>query len=150
VIRYIVECRARHEDGSAAGYPRLSNTAFLSAIASGPIGSASAYLVRSAVSRRELERRLLREGVDEVANLTLYPSCNSWYLGANVPGKPRVFMPYLGFPPYVEKCNELAAKGYEGFALGRATGFGLELRDFSRARRSRSWALPPARGHRVR
>ncbi len=53
--------------------------------------------------------------VNDVANLTLYPSCNSWYLGANVPGKPRVFMPYLGFPPYVEKCNEVAAKGYEGF-----------------------------------
>jgi cyclohexanone monooxygenase len=56
--------------------------------------------------------------VNEVANLSLYPSCNSWYLGANVPGKPRVFMPYLGFPPYVEKCNDVAAKGYEGFALG--------------------------------
>jgi cyclohexanone monooxygenase len=56
--------------------------------------------------------------VNEVADLTLYPSCNSWYLGANVPGKPRVFMPYLGFPPYVQKCNEVAAKGYEGFALG--------------------------------
>jgi cyclohexanone monooxygenase len=56
--------------------------------------------------------------VNDVAGLTLYPSCNSWYLGANVPGKPRVFMPYLGFPPYVEKCNEVAAKGYEGFALG--------------------------------
>jgi cyclohexanone monooxygenase len=56
--------------------------------------------------------------VNEVANLTLYPTCNSWYLGANVPGKPRVFMPYLGFPPYVQKCNEVAAKGYEGFAVG--------------------------------
>ena len=56
--------------------------------------------------------------VNDVANLTLYPSCNSWYLGSNVPGKPRVFMPYLGFPPYVEKCNEVAAQGYEGFALG--------------------------------
>ena len=55
--------------------------------------------------------------VNEVANGTLYPSCNSWYLGANVPGKPRVFMPYLGFPPYVEKCNDVASKGYEGFAL---------------------------------
>jgi cyclohexanone monooxygenase len=55
---------------------------------------------------------------NDVASLTLYPSCNSWYLGANVPGKPRVFMPYLGFPPYVQKCNEVAAKGYEGFALG--------------------------------
>jgi cyclohexanone monooxygenase len=56
--------------------------------------------------------------VNEVANMTLYPTCNSWYLGANVPGKPRVFMPYLGYPPYVEKCNEVVAKGYEGFELG--------------------------------
>jgi cation diffusion facilitator CzcD-associated flavoprotein CzcO len=55
--------------------------------------------------------------VNEVADQTLYPGCNSWYLGANVPGKPRVFMPYFGFPPYVEKCNEVAANGYEGFAL---------------------------------
>jgi cyclohexanone monooxygenase len=56
--------------------------------------------------------------VNEVAGATLFPSCNSWYLGANVPGKPRVFMPYLGFPPYVQKCEEVAARGYEGFALG--------------------------------
>ena len=55
--------------------------------------------------------------VNELAGETLFPTCNSWYLGANIPGKPRVFMPYLGFPPYVEKCNEVAAKGYEGFAL---------------------------------
>ncbi len=52
-----------------------------------------------------------------MADSTLYPTCNSWYLGANVPGKPRVFMPLLGFPPYVEKCNEVKARGYEGFAL---------------------------------
>jgi cation diffusion facilitator CzcD-associated flavoprotein CzcO len=55
--------------------------------------------------------------VNDVASLTVYPSCNSWYLGANVPGKPRVFMPYIGFPTYVAKCNEVAAKGYDGFAL---------------------------------
>jgi cyclohexanone monooxygenase len=58
--------------------------------------------------------------VNEVAGETLYPTCNSWYLGANVPGKPRVFMPYLGFPPYVEKCNEVAARGYEGFVLSES------------------------------
>ena len=57
------------------------------------------------------------EHVNGVANQTLYPGCNSWYLGANVPGKPRVFMPYIGFPPYVQKCNEVVAKGYEGFRL---------------------------------
>lgn len=55
--------------------------------------------------------------VNSIANETLYPSCNSWYLGANVPGKPRVFMPHIGFPPYVEKCNDVAAKGYEGFSF---------------------------------
>ncbi len=53
--------------------------------------------------------------VNGVASLTLFPSCNSWYLGANVPGKPRVFMPLAGFPPYVEKCDEVAARGYQGF-----------------------------------
>ncbi len=56
--------------------------------------------------------------VNAVADSTLYPSCNSWYLGANIPGKPRVFMPYLGFPAYVQKCDEVAARGYEGFVVG--------------------------------
>jgi cyclohexanone monooxygenase len=55
--------------------------------------------------------------VNTVADLTLYPTCNSWYVGANVPGKPRVFMPLPGWPPYVEKCDDVAAKGYEGFEL---------------------------------
>jgi cyclohexanone monooxygenase len=55
------------------------------------------------------------EHVNAVADRTLYPRCNSWYVGANIPGKKRVFMPLLGFPAYVEKCNEVAAKDYEGF-----------------------------------
>ena len=55
--------------------------------------------------------------VNEVADMTLFPGCNSWYLGANIAGKPRVFMPYVGFPTYVAKCDEVAAKNYEGFAL---------------------------------
>jgi cation diffusion facilitator CzcD-associated flavoprotein CzcO len=58
--------------------------------------------------------------VNSVADETLYPTCNSWYLGANVPGKPRVFMPHVGFPPYVEKCDEVAAAGYAGFSLSKA------------------------------
>jgi cyclohexanone monooxygenase len=57
------------------------------------------------------------EHVNTIASFTLYPSCNSWYLGANVPGKPRVFMPCPGFPPYVERCDAVAANDYEGFAL---------------------------------
>ena len=56
--------------------------------------------------------------VNEVAGGTLFPSCNSWYVGANIPGKPRVFMPYIGgFPRYVETCRQIAADGYTGFAL---------------------------------
>lgn len=55
--------------------------------------------------------------VNAVADLTLYPTCNSWYLGKNIPGKPQVFMPLVGFPPYVEKCDAVAAEGYSGFAL---------------------------------
>jgi cyclohexanone monooxygenase len=57
------------------------------------------------------------EHVNMIADFTLYPRCNSWYLGANVPGKPRVFMPLIGFAPYAERCDEVAANGYEGFAL---------------------------------
>ena len=56
------------------------------------------------------------EHVNDVAGATLFPTCNSWYLGANVPGKSRVFMPYIGgFPPYVEKCDQVASNDYEGF-----------------------------------
>ena len=54
---------------------------------------------------------------NEIASFTLYESCNSWYLGSNIPGKPRVFMPYLGYPMYVEKLEEVVSKGYEGFEL---------------------------------
>jgi len=54
--------------------------------------------------------------VNAIANQTLYPTCNSWYLGANVPGKPRVFMPHLGFPTYVERCDQIVAADYVGFA----------------------------------
>lgn len=54
--------------------------------------------------------------VSEVANLTLFPLANSWYVGANIPGKPRVFMPYIGgFNMYTQKCDEVANNSYEGF-----------------------------------
>jgi len=56
--------------------------------------------------------------VNEVAYTTLYPQANSWYMGANVPGKPRIFMPYIGgVPVYRQICNDVAAKGYEGFVM---------------------------------
>ena len=60
------------------------------------------------------------EHVNEVADATLYPLANSWYMGANIPGKPRVFMPYVGgFDRYKRHCDAVAAKGYEGFVMGR-------------------------------
>jgi cyclohexanone monooxygenase len=56
--------------------------------------------------------------VNEVANRTLMPNNNSWYVGANIPGKPRVFMPYLGGAAvYKEAIEKIAWQGYEGFDL---------------------------------
>ena len=53
----------------------------------------------------------------QVAGISIYPTCASWYLGSNVPGKPRVFMPLLGYPPYKVKCDEVRANNYEGCVL---------------------------------
>ena len=55
---------------------------------------------------------------EEVGNATLFPLANSWYMGSNVPGKPRVLMPYIGgVGPYRETCDKIAADGYRGFEL---------------------------------
>jgi cation diffusion facilitator CzcD-associated flavoprotein CzcO len=54
----------------------------------------------------------------EVAHATLFPQSATWYMGANIPDKPQVFLPYLGgLGPYRQKCDEVAANGYEGFAF---------------------------------
>jgi cyclohexanone monooxygenase len=58
--------------------------------------------------------------VNETVNMTLFPGANSWYMGANIVGKPRAFLPYLsmdGVGGYRKRCDEVAAKGYEGFAF---------------------------------
>ena len=66
---------------------------------------------------REAEEKWVAH-VNEVAHGTLYPQANSWYMGANIPGKPRIFMPYIGgVGVYRRICDEVAAKGYEGFVL---------------------------------
>jgi cyclohexanone monooxygenase len=60
--------------------------------------------------------------VNEVAHTTLYPQANSWYMGANIPGKPQIFMPYIGgVAIYRQTCNDVAAKGYEGFTMTAAS-----------------------------
>jgi cyclohexanone monooxygenase len=59
--------------------------------------------------------------VNDVAHGTLYPQANSWYMGANIPGKPQIFMPYIGgVGVYRQICNDVAAKDYEGFAMTAA------------------------------
>jgi cyclohexanone monooxygenase len=56
--------------------------------------------------------------VNDVSTVSLRSTCSSWYVGANIPGRPRVFMPYIGgFPIYVQKCNEVMNSGYDGFVL---------------------------------
>ncbi len=59
----------------------------------------------------------------EVAHTTLFPQSATWYMGANIPGKPQVFLPYLGgLGGYRQKCDEVAANGYEGFAFADREG----------------------------
>ena len=61
------------------------------------------------------------EHVLAIVNMTLMPQANSWYMGANIDGKPRTFLPYLdpgGVGGYRKRCDEIAARGYEGFLLG--------------------------------
>lgn len=54
--------------------------------------------------------------VNEVASSTLFPQAASWYMGANIPGKPRIFVPYVaGVGAYREHCEQIAADGYPGF-----------------------------------
>ena len=59
---------------------------------------------------------------NEVAHRTLYPLANSWYMGVNIPGKPQVFMPYIGgVGSYRQICDDVASEGYRGFELSAQT-----------------------------
>ena len=61
------------------------------------------------------------EHVNQTAQQTLYPKAKSWYMGANIPGKPRVFTPYVGgVGNYRGLCDRVVADGYQGFVLKRA------------------------------
>ena len=85
------------------------------------IADCLAFMRRRALAsieaRHEAEERWVAH-VNEVAQMTLYPQANSWYMGANIPGKPRIFMPYIGgVGVYRRICNDVAAKGYEGFTM---------------------------------
>lgn len=85
------------------------------------IADCLAHMREQRLARIEPERQAEEEWVahvNEVADGTLYPKANSWYVGANIPGKPRVFMPYVGgVGVYRQRCNEVATQGYVGFDL---------------------------------
>jgi cyclohexanone monooxygenase len=85
------------------------------------ITDAIAYMRNCGLATMEADKGAEEQWVDhvnEVAHTTLYPQANSWYMGANIPGKPQIFMPYIGgVGVYRQICNEVAAKGYEGFGL---------------------------------
>jgi len=56
--------------------------------------------------------------VNDLAKNTLFPASDSWYMGANVPGKPRVFLPFIGgLGTYTEICEQVFSEGYSGFDL---------------------------------
>ena len=57
--------------------------------------------------------------VDGIASQTVYKSCNSWYLGSNIPGKPRVFTAYIGWPQYAEEIGDIAEDNYRGLRFSR-------------------------------
>jgi len=74
------------------------------------------------IEATEEAQRVWVAQVNEIANATLFPQADSWYMGANVPGKPRVFIPYAGgVGTYRTLCAEIAEKGYEGFITSRQT-----------------------------
>ncbi|KKK39198.1 cyclohexanone monooxygenase [Mesobacillus campisalis] len=79
------------------------------------------YMSQNGVETMEASREAEEEWsrhCREVAEMTLYVKTDSWYTGANIEGKPRSFLIYLGgFLNYKQKCNEVADSGYEGFTL---------------------------------
>lgn len=85
------------------------------------ISDCLAYMRRHGYSRIEASAEAESEWVkhcNSVAESTLYPRADSWYMGANIPGKARVFMPYVGGAwNYRKKCDEVAANRYEGFLM---------------------------------
>jgi cation diffusion facilitator CzcD-associated flavoprotein CzcO len=79
----------------------------------------------------EAEAAWVRHNTEAVTP-TLLPQANSWYMGANVPGKPRMFMPYAGgLNTYAEICRQVAAKGYEGFVIRQGDRVLQDSRDFT-------------------
>ena len=58
-----------------------------------------------------------RNEINDIANHTLYPQTNSWYMGANIPGKPRQFLGHLRGSQYFDRLEEVSKSNYQGFTL---------------------------------
>lgn len=88
------------------------------------IGDLLDYMAAHGYSTVEAEPQAVADWVTECnerAAATMFPQANSWYLGANIPGKPRVFMPFIGgFGVYGAICADVAASGYKGFTLAES------------------------------
>ena len=70
------------------------------------------------IAATESAEREWQQHCEEVVAGTLFPTANSWFMGANIPGKKRMFLAYGGgLPRYRVKCDDVAARGYAGFAL---------------------------------
>ncbi len=83
----------------------------------------------TAIEADEMAQRDWVAHVNEVADATLFPRAASWYSGSNIPGKARVFMPYVGgIPAYRRVCDEVVAAGYRGFSI-RSDGARLPRRE---------------------
>ena len=79
------------------------------------------------------------EHVNDVSEVSLRSTCSSWYVGANIPGRPRVFMPYIGgFPIYVDRCNSVMDKGFEGFVIDGGTPTNVP----PKIRLTKRWHIP--------
>jgi cyclohexanone monooxygenase len=85
------------------------------------IADCLAHMARHGLARIEATAEAEAGWVAEVAQVasgTLFPRANSWYMGANIPGKPRVFLPYVGgFAKYTGICEEIVRAGYRGFDM---------------------------------
>ena len=89
------------------------------------------YLVENGYEAIEPEPHAEQEWVahvNEVAAGTLYPRAESWYSGSNIPGKPRVFMPYVGgIPAYIRACEDVVRNGYRGFKFRQRQTFAEDV-----------------------
>ncbi len=87
------------------------------------IGDCLAWLRERGSATIEADRQAAADWTDhvqQVASRTLHPKAATWYMGANIPGKPRVFLPYIGgVGAYRDRCSAIAANGYEGFTVTR-------------------------------